>query len=1184
MAGKMTTIDGNTAATHVAYAFSEVAAIYPITPSSNMGELADAWAAQGRQNILDRTVSVVEMQSEAGAAGAVHGSLSAGALTTTFTASQGLLLMIPNMHKIAGEMLPAVFHVSARSLATQSLSIFGDHSDVMSCRNTGFAMLASASVQEVLDLATVAHLTTLQSDIPFLHFFDGFRTSHEVQKVEIIDYDTLKGLFDFEQLARFRNRAMRPDKPIIKVGAQNPDVYFQGREASNRYYNALPGLVQETMDRLARITGRQYHLFDYVGAPDATKVVVVMGSGCETVEETVNYLCKRGEKVGAVKVRLYRPFAADRFVDALPQTVEKVAVLDRTKEPGSQGEPLYLDIRAALADRDVRVIGGRYGLSSKEFTPSMVNAVFRHLDQSGFHGFTVGINDDVTNLSLSVDELIDTEDPEVVRCMFWGLGSDGTVGANKDSIKLIGDNTDMYAQGYFVYDSKKSGGITISHLRFGKKPIASPYLISTADFVACHNPAYIGRYDMISCLKPDGVFLLNSEWSNDEVFARLTSDMQKLIIERNIRFYNINALDISMRAGLGQRINTVMQTAFFKISGVLPEEQAIKLIKDSLKKRFITKGEDIVKQNWECVDATAAALQEVKAPGSLSEAKGSYQPKALIAEDASDFARNVILPVMHQQGDSIPVSKMSYDGILPTATSALEKRGIAPRVPQWQPDNCIQCNICSMSCPHGVIRAKQIAPDDLESAPDGFHTIKSGTKNERDLRYRIQVYCEDCTGCGVCIQVCPGRKGKKALAFSPIEEERKDGQPAKAQFFDALPDNVTEGVSESTVKGAQFRKPLFEFSGACGGCGETPYVKLVSQLFGERMIMANATGCSSIYGGTFPTTPYCQSKQGRGPTWANSLFEDNAEYGMGMRLAIDNNRQQLRMIADKLCQEEELPAKLKNAIGRSLELWSDTGDPALNTQDQLKQALAECVADNGLAKLKQGTQALLGRLQELQDYFVDKSVWIVGGDGWAYDIGFGGLDHVIACGRNVNILVLDTEVYSNTGGQASKATPLAAVAQFAAAGKRTGKKNLGLMAISYGHAYVASVSMGANRAQTMKAVLEAENYQGPSLLMAYSPCIAHGIDMSQSQEEEKLAVTSGYWPLYRYNPIAAEGEKRFVWETKEPSFDFQEFLARQRRYTSLNATAPDEAEELFRQAEKAARQRMQFMEKFGEIV
>lgn len=1179
---KMTTIDGNTAAAHIAYAFSEVAAIYPITPSSNMGELADAWAAQGRKNIFDRELSVIEMQSEAGAAGAVHGALSGGALTTTFTASQGLLLMIPNMHKIAGEMLPTVFHVSARSLAAQSLSIFGDHSDVMSCRNTGFAMLASGSIQEVLDLATVAHLTSPQADIPFLHFFDGFRTSHEVQKVESIDYDTLKGLFDFDQVARFRDRAMRPDKPVVKVAAQNPDVYFQGRETVNKYYQNLPELVQKNMDRVGEVTGRKYKLFDYCGAPDAEKIIVLMGSAVETAEETVDYLVNKGEKVGVLKVRLFRPFSIIHFLEVLPSTVKQIAALDRTKEPGSQGEPLYMDVKSALSGSDVQVIGGRYGLSSKEFTPSMVNAVYKHLDGAAFHGFTVGIKDDVTNYSLPIKENIDTEDKDVVRCMFWGLGSDGTVGANKDSIKIIGDNTDMYAQGYFVYDSKKSGGITISHLRFGPRPISSPYLVTTADFVACHNPSYIGRFDMLSCLKPGGVFLLNSEWDNDEVFNKLTPQMQQRIIEGNIRFYNINALEISARAGLGRRINTVMQAAFFKISGILPEDQAMSLIKDAIKKRFSKKGEDIVKQNWQCVDDAAAALHEVQVPKSMSEVKESHNPAPLIGEDASEFAKNIILPSMHREGDVIPVSQMTYDGTLPTGTTALEKRGIAPRVPHWESDNCIQCNICSMACPHAVIRPKQIDPADLENAPATFNTLKSMTKNNRDLRYKIQVYCEDCVGCGVCIEVCPGKKGNKALVYRPIEEERENGENENSKFFESLPDNVLDGVKENTVKWSQFKKPLFEFSGACPGCGETSYIKLVTQLFGDRMIAANATGCSSIYGGTFPTVPYCKNKEGRGPSWGNSLFEDNAEYGFGMRLAVDNNRSQLKITAGQIMEESAVGEDLKKALDNCMSHWDETGSDALSAQDSLKKVLAQY--RNGKDGGSGIDSSLLDRLAELQDYFVDKSIWIIGGDGWAYDIGFGGLDHVIASGRNVNLLVLDTEVYSNTGGQSSKATPLAAVAQFAAAGKRSGKKNLGVMAMTYGNVYVASISMGANRNQTLKAVLEAESYPGPSLIMAYSPCIAHGIDMSRSQEEEKLAVDSGYWPLYRYNPDVPEGEKRFVWESKDPSFDFQEFLQRQRRYTSLRATAGEEAEELWKKAGEDAVRRMDFMKKFGDIV
>ncbi len=1178
MAGKMVTIDGNTAASQVAYAFSEVAAIFPITPSSVMGELADAWAAKGRKNMFGKTLSVIEMQSEGGAAGAVHGSLCVGALTTTYTASQGLLLMIPNMYKIAGEMLPTVFHVSARSLACQALSIFGDHSDVMSVRQTGFALLASNSVQEVMDLAAVAHLATLESQIPFLHFFDGFRTSHEVQKVAEIDDATLRSLVDPTTIENFRNRALKPEKPSFKVAAQNQDVYFQGRETTNAHYDACPGIVQACMDRLAAAVGRQYHLVDYVGAPDAQKVIVAMGSGCETIEETVKCLNAGGAKLGLLKVRLYRPFPTAAFLAALPQSATQIAVLDRTKEPGSIGEPLFLDVVAALRGSGGRakVIGGRYGLGSKEFTPAMVKAVYEHLDGAAFHGFTVGINDDVTHLSLPVGEYIDCEPASVVRCMFWGLGSDGTVGANKDSIKIIGDNTDMFAQGYFVYDSKKSYGITVSHLRFGKEPIRAPYLVAKADFVACHNPAYIGRYDMLSCIKDGGVFLLNSEYPSAEVFGHLTRDMQEIIVKRRIKFYNIDALSISEEAGLGKRINTVMQTAFFIISGVLPPDAAIGLIKDAIKKTFGKKGEDIVKMNWACVDSTAAALQEVKVPATIS---ASFTPAQLIKDNASAFAKDIIKPSMHLQGDEIPVSKMSFDGTLPSATSCLEKRGIAPRVPRWLSDKCIQCNMCAFSCPHAVIRAKQIDPRDLTSAPASFKPVLSKTKNDRNLQYKIQMYVEDCTGCGVCVQTCPAKE--KALEFHTLDSERAAGEHENAAFFDALPDNVLDGAAITTVKGSQFRKPLFEFSGACAGCGETPYVRLVTQLFGERMVVANATGCSSIYGGTFPTIPYCKAKDGRGPAWGNSLFEDNAEYGLGMRLAIDSNREQLRILVGKALESAVTP-ELKTALGKAMEQWdSSNADSGIAAQRAVQAALPGAIAA-AAAELK----PVLAMLGSLSDYLTDKSVWIIGGDGWAYDIGFGGLDHVLSTGRNVNVLVLDTEVYSNTGGQASKSTQIGAVAQFAAAGKRYGKKNLGMMAMSYGYVYVASVAMGANRMQTLKAFQEAEAYKGPSIILAYSPCIAHGIDMMQTQEEEKLAVEAGYYPLFRYNPelVGKEGQKAFVWEAKEPTYDFQKFLARERRYSSLKNTAPDEAEALLKQAEADSKHRMDFYKKFGEIL
>lgn len=1174
MSQKKVTIDGNTAATHVAYAFSEVAAIYPITPSSTMGENADEWASRGLKNIFGEPVQVVEMQSEAGAAGAVHGSLSAGALTTTFTASQGLLLMIPNMHKIAGEMLPTVFHVSARSLACQSLSIFGDHSDVMSVRNTGFALMAAASVQEIMDIAVVSHLATLKAQIPFLSFFDGFRTSSEVQKVEEISYETLEELFEPEYLELFRGRAMRPEKPFAKVGAQNPDVYFQGRETVNRYYMAAPSIVQEYMDKVAKRTGRQYHLFDYVGAPDAEKIIISMGSSCETIEETVRFLTSKGEKVGAIKVRLYRPFSAEAFVNAIPKSVKKIAVLDRTKEPGAVGEPLYLDVATALARKNITVIGGRYGLSSKEFTPSMVKAVYDHLDDACFHNFSVGITDDVTNLSIPVKEEIYTEPEDVVSCMFWGLGSDGTVGANKNSIKIIGDNTDMNAQGYFVYDSKKSYGITISHLRFGKSKIQSPYLVSRPDFVACHNAAYIGRYDMLEGIKEGGVFLLNSEIDNSEVFNHLTEDMQRTIIEKKIRFYNIDAGRISMDAGLGNRINTVMQTAFFKISGILEENKAIELIKNAIKKSFIARGEDIVKMNWNCVDKTSEALKEVKIPEKITV---SYVPPKLIPDDASDFAKEVVEPLMRLRGDMIPVSKMSFDGILPTGTMSLEKRGIAPHVPHWIHENCIQCNQCVMSCPHAVIRAKQIDPKELKNAPSTFLTVKSNTKNDRNLEYRIQVYVNDCTGCGVCIETCPAKE--KALKFKPLEEERAAGQVDNYKFFEGLPDNVLDGAPETTLKGSQFKKPLFEFSGACGGCGETPYVKLAAQLFGDRMIIANATGCSSIYGGTFPTIPYCKTRDGRGPAWANSLFEDNAEYGFGMRLAVDSNRSQLKLNAEKILgmgANKDLTA----ALTKCFSLWDKKDEEAIVAQNTVKMLLPAAIKEaSGAAK------AVLMKIRELQDYFVDKSIWAIGGDGWAYDIGYGGLDHVVASDKNVNILVLDTEVYSNTGGQASKATPIAAVAKFANAGMRRTKKKLGFMCMSYGHVYVASVAMGANRVQTLKAFQEAEVYKGPSIIIAYSPCIAHGINMTESQLEEKRAVESGYWPLYRYNPsLIAEGKPPFIWDSKEVKGDFQEFIRGERRYTTLLKTAPDEAEKLFKLAEEDAKKRMEFFKRFGEIM
>jgi len=1171
MKKNMKTIDGNTAAAYIAYAFSEVAAIYPITPSSTMGELADEWASQNRKNIFGEKLSVIEMQSEAGAAGALHGSLTAGALTTTFTASQGLLLMIPNMHKIAGEMLPTVFHVSARSLAAQSLSIFGDHSDVMGVRNTGFALLAAGSVQETMDLAVVSHLSTLKAQIPFISFFDGFRTSHEVQKIDEITYDTLKELFEPQYLVQFRNRAIRPEVPLAKVGAQNPDVYFQGRETVNLYYDKLPEIVQEYMDKLAAKIGRVYHLFDYVGAKDADRVIIAMGSSCEAIEETVHYLNTKGEKTGLLKVRLYRPFSIKAFLAALPPSVKKIAVLDRTKEPGSPGEPMYLDVRNALEGKNLTVIGGRYGLSSKEFTPSMVKAVYDHLNGKCTNNFTVGITDDVSNLSIPVTEEIHPEPKDTISCIFWGLGSDGTVGANKDSIKIIGDNTEKFAQAYFVYDSKKSGGITISHLRFGNSPIKSTYTVTNPNFVACHNQAYIGRYDMLKGIQEGGTFLLNSDIPTSEVFTHLTEDMQKTIINKKIKVFNIDALKIAEAAGLGNRVNTVMQVAFFKVSGVLPLEESIGLIKKAAEKTFKKKGDDIVKKNWAAIDKAAAAVEEVAVPKSLPGK--SFTPQRLIPDNAIPFAKNIIEPIMHLEGDSIPVSKMSFDGTLPTGTTCLEKRGIAPKVPHWISDNCIQCNQCVMACPHAVIRAKQIAPEELKDAPGTFKTVQSKTKNDRKLEYKIQVYIEDCTGCGVCIETCPAKT--KALEYSPLETERSAGERANADFFDALPDNVLDGTSPDTLKGSQFLRPLFEFHGACGGCGETPYVKLMTQLFGERMMIANATGCSSIYGGSFPTIPYVASRKGRGPVWANSLFEDNAEYGFGMRLAVNQNRIQLKNCIS-LALTKSVSGAAKTALEKTLSLFDGRGQEAYDAQDTLKKILPDAV------KTASGeVKALLEKIMELQDFATDKSIWILGGDGWAYDIGYGGVDHVAAAGKNVNILVLDTEVYSNTGGQASKSTPIGAVAKFANAGMEFTKKNLGFMLMSYGTVYVASIAMGANRNQTIKAFLEAEAYDGPSVILAYAPCIAHGIDMMKTQTEQKRAVECGYWPLYRYNPSA---EKPFTWETKDPTGSFQEFIRSERRYSTLSKTAPDKAEALFKRAEEDAKRRMKFYKNMGEIM
>ena len=1175
---KKATIDGNTAAAHVAYAFSEVAAIYPITPSSNMGEYCDAWASsEKRKNIFGEVLSVAEMQSEAGAAGAVHGALSAGSMATTFTASQGLLLMIPNMYKIAGELLPTVFHVSARSLAVHSLSIFGDHSDVMCVRQAGFALMSAVSIQETMDLALVSHLATLEASVPFLNFFDGFRTSHEIQKVDMIDYETMKSLLDMKYVEQFRKRALSPDKPSVKIAQQAPDVYFQGREAQNKYYDAVPEIVQKYMDKVGEAIGRKYKLFDYYGDPNADKIIIAMGSGCDTIEETINYLNKKGQKLGLIKVRLYRPFSVKHLLSVMPNSVKKIAVLDRTKEPGSIGEPLYLDVLTALNGKNIKIIGGRYGLSSKEFTPSMVKAVYDHLDGACTHDFTVGIEDDMTNKSLKVKDIISTEPEDVKRCIFWGLGSDGTVGANKNSIKIIGDYTDMNAQGYFSYDSKKSGGITVSYLRFGKSKIQSPYLITSADFVALHNPSYIGRYDVLKELREGGVFLLNSEFDNSEVFGKLTKDMQETIIKKKIKFYNINALEIAEAVGLGKRINTVMQAAFFIVSEILPKKEAIELIKKYIEKSYGKKGQNIVQMNWNAVDKAEAALSEIKIPSSITE---SYKAPKLIPENAGDFEKNIIEKIMHMKGDEIPTSHMPIDGVVPTATSRLEKRGIAPEIPHWIMENCIQCNLCSLVCPHSAIRAKQIDPKDLSKAPASFKTLKSNTKNDRELQYKIQVYIEDCTGCGNCINSCLGSKGNKALVFKKIGEEREAGENANVKFFEDLPDNVMDGTQITQYKGTQFRQPLFEFSGACGGCGETPYVKLVTQLFGERMIVANATGCSSIYGGTFPTIPYCVNKEGKGPAWANSLFEDNAEYGYGFRLSIDANRGQLKSNVEKALSMD-ISSSLKEALNKSLSVWDNVDDEAQAIAKKTKTILAEESKKASGEKL-----AVLKKIIELQDYFVDKSIWAFGGDGWAYDIGYGGLDHVLAMNKNVNVLVLDTEVYSNTGGQASKATPIGSIARFAEAGKRTNKKDLGLISMSYGYIYVASICLGANMNQAVKAMIEAEAYKGPSLIIAYSPCINHGLakGMGDTIAEEKLAVQSGYWPLYRYNPdLAKEGKNPFVYETKDPTTDMMDFLMNETRYKALKQLFPDVAENLYQLAIEDKKKKHNYYKKLSEL-
>ena len=1167
---KTVTIDGNTAAAHVAYAFSDVAAIYPITPSSPMAEVADEWGAQGRKNLFGQKVRIAEMQSEGGAAGAVHGSLAAGALTTTFTASQGLLLMIPNMYKISGEMLPGVFHVTARALAAHSLSIFGDHSDVMGARQTGFAMLASASVQEVMDLALVTHLSAIKASLPFVHFFDGFRTSHEIQKIEQIEYEDMAKLLDYDAVKRFRERALNPEHPHQSGTAQNPDIYFQGREAANIHYAKVPEIVEYYMEKVGDLTGRRYHLFDYVGAPDAERVLVIMGSGADVAEEAINYLNAKGEKLGLIKVRLYRPFAADKFLAAIPATCKKIAVLDRTKEPGSLGEPLYLDIVDAIAEAglDIKCYGGRYGLGSKEFTPTMVKQVYDNLklDEPKNH-FTVGIIDDVMNTSLPEGDFVNAAPEGTICCKFFGLGSDGTVGANKNSIKIIGDHTNMFAQGYFAYDSKKSGGLTISHLRFGKTPIQSPYLIDSADFVACHNASYVTRYDVLEGIKDGGVFLLNSPWTVEDMERELPASMKQTIAKKHIRFYNMDAVKLAREVGMGNRINTIMQSAFFKLAEIIPADEAIDYMKAAAKKSYAKKGEDVVQKNYAAIDIGVTGITEINYPEAWATATSGAT--AMHVSDDPYFV-DFIKPILAQQGDKLPVSKLAADGYVPTGTTKYEKRGIAVDVPAWIPENCIQCNQCALVCPHASIRPFVMTEE--TEAPETFVAKKANGVGDGKL-FRIQVSPYDCTGCGSCVNVCPAKT--KALKMAPLAEVEKV-ENDNWNFAMDLP-TLDLPVNKATVKGSQFLQPMFEFSGACAGCGETPYVKLVTQLFGDRMIVANATGCSSIYGGSAPTCPYTVNKQGHGPAWANSLFEDNAEFGFGMNLATTHRRERL---ADLIRQLAEGCGDEVKAICNA---WLENKDDAEGSR---KAAPAVVKMAEECMNCGCECDEICKEIYDLRDLLVKKSQWIFGGDGWAYDIGYGGLDHVLAMDEDVNVLVMDTEVYSNTGGQSSKATPTGSVAKFAAAGKRTKKKDLGMMAMSYGYVYVAKVCMGANPAQLLKAMVEAEAYKGPSLIIAYAPCINHGIKagMSKVQDEAKRAVEAGYWPLYRYNPdLAAQGKNPFTLDSKPATGDYKEFILGENRYAALKQQFPEEAATLFARAEQEAKDKYDYYKKLNDM-
>ena len=1175
MARKMKTMDGNQAAAHASYAYTEVAAIYPITPSSVMPEHVDEWATEGRKNIFGQTVQVTEMQSEAGAAGAVHGSLSAGALTTTFTASQGLLLMIPNLYKVAGEQLPGVFNVSARALASHALNIFGDHSDVYACRQTGAAMLCESSVQEVMDLTPVAHCAALKGKLPFINFFDGFRTSHEIQKIETWDYEDLKDLVDMDAIDAFRNHALNPNHPCQRGSAQNPDIFFQAREACNPYYDAMPAIVQEYMDKVNEKIGTDYKLFNYYGAADAEKVIIAMGSVCDTIEETIDYLTAAGEKVGVVKVRLYRPFCAQALIDAIPDTVKYINVLDRTKEPGAQGEPLFLDVVSALKGSKfdaVPVNGGRYGLGSKDTTPAQIVAVFNNADKERF---TIGINDDVTNLSLEVGAPLVTTPEGTINCKFWGLGADGTVGANKNSIKIIGDNTDMYAQAYFDYDSKKSGGVTMSHLRFGKKPIKSTYLIHKANFVACHNPSYVNKYNMVQELVDGGTFLLNCSWDMEGLEKHLPGQVKAFIADHNIKFYTIDGIKIGKEIGLGGRINTVLQSAFFKLASIIPEEEAIDLMKKAAKATYGRKGDKIVQMNYDAIDAGAKQVVEIEVPESWKscEDEGLFTPEVKGGkDDVVAFVKNIQSKVNAQEGNTLPVSTFTdyADGSTPSGSAAYEKRGIAVDIPVWQSENCIQCNRCAYVCPHAVIRPVALTEDELAKAPEGTKAIDM--IGMPGMKFTMTVSAYDCTGCGSCVNVCPGKKGEKALVMANMEENA-----AEQDIFDfgreiEVKPEVVAKFKPETVKGSQFKQPLLEFSGACAGCGETPYAKLITQLFGDRMYIANATGCSSIWGNSSPSTPYTMNSKGQGPAWSNSLFEDNAEFGYGMLLAQKAIRKRLKEEVETVAASEQASAEVKAACQEYLDTFA-CGITNGDATDKLVAALDGCDCDTCKDIVKN------------KDFLAKKSQWIFGGDGWAYDIGFGGVDHVLASGEDINIMVFDTEVYSNTGGQSSKATKTGATAQFAAGGKETKKKDLAGMAMTYGYVYVAQIAMGADFNQTVKAIAEAEAYPGPSLIIAYAPCINHGIKkgMSKAQTEEQLAVECGYWNNFRFNPAAEKGSK-FTLDSKQPKEeDYQAFLDGEVRYNALKRANPEKAARLFAKNEAEAMERYDYLSKLTEL-